>query len=138
MPEIGERLDKVEGRLGDVEQRLGSVETGLKEVRDEVGSLGDEVRSLGDEVGGLGDEVGSLGDEVGGLRREVNGLRVLGEKNAEDIKKIAEVQGLHGKRLDDIAKALEPLARIDAFVTAVAHEHERRITALEDHTGIRK
>jgi len=41
------------------------------------------------------------------------------------------VQAHHGKKLDDMAKALEPLARIEAFITAVAHDHERRIQALE-------
>ncbi len=138
MGEVGERLDKVQERLGGVEQRLGSVETGLKEVREEVGGLRGEVGGLRGEVGGLRGEVGGLRGEVGELRHEVNGFRILGEKNAEDIKKVAEVQLHHGEKLDEITKALEPLARIDAFVTAVAHEHERRITALEDHTGIPK
>jgi len=122
MPEVGERLDKVEERLGGVEQRLGSVETGLKEVRE--------------EVGGLRREVGGLRGEVGEFRQEVNGFRILGEKNAEDIKKIAEVQTHHGKKLEEIGTALEPIARIDAFVLAVAHEHEERIKALEMHTGL--
>ena len=76
--------------------------------------------------------------EVGELRLELNELRLVWERQAQDIKKIAEVQVHHGKKLDKITEALEPLARIDAFVTAVAHEHERRITALEDHTGIPK
>lgn len=104
----GERLDKVE-------QRLGAVETGLKEVRD---------------------EVGGLRGEVGGLRTEVNGLRVLGEKNAEDIKKVAEVQAHHGKTLEEISEALAPLAQIKELIDRVVHEHEGRITALERRTGI--
>ena len=114
MAETNERLDAVEQRLDKVEQRLGSVETGLTRVS----------------------------EEVGGLRGEVNQLRILGETNTEDIKKIAEVQShhgrmlreqgtkldAHGKKLDEIR---EPLSRIEAFVTAVAHDHEERLKLLE-------
>jgi hypothetical protein len=107
MPENGERPDSVE--------RLGAVETGLNEVRA---------------------EVGGLRGEVGGLRRKVNGLRVLGEKNAEDIKKIAEVQSHHGDKLDAIVKALEPLGDLYDFIRRVAPNHELRIQALEKHTGM--
>ena len=123
MPEIGERLDKVEERLGGVEQRVGSVETALKEVRD--------------EVGGLRGEVGGLRGEVGGLRGEVNQLRILGEKNTEDIGRVAEVQAHHGTKLDDIARALEPLAETRDFIRRIAPNHEVRIEELEKHTGIR-
>ncbi len=142
-----------------VEQRLGRVETGLKEVREEVGGLRTEVRGLREdvgglrtevgglredvgglrtEVGGLGGEVGGLRTEVGSLRDEVNGLRILGEKNADDIKKVAEVQVHHGHKLDEISKALEPLAQLGALIRMVAPDHERRITELETQTGIRK
>jgi archaellum component FlaC len=129
MPETSERLDAVESRLR-------AVETGVKEVREEVGGLRGEVGGLRGEVGGLRGEVGGLRGEVGELRQEVNGLRILSEKNAEDIKKVAEVQELHGEKLGQISKALEPLARIDAFVQAVAHDHEERIRTLEKHTGL--
>ena len=104
MAEVVERLDSVE-------RRLTSVEKGLTELRDEVGGLRDE-------VGGLRGEVGGLREEVGGLRGEVHKLRILGEKNESDIKRIAEVQVQHGntledhgRKLDEIAKALEPLER---------------------------
>jgi archaellum component FlaC len=122
MPDGGERLDHFEARLGDVGQRLGSVETGLKEVRD---------------------EVGGLREEVGDLRREVSGLRIIGEENADDIKKIAEVQSHqgrtlddHGKKLDAIARALEPLSDMQDFIRRIAPNHELRIEALEKHTRI--
>jgi hypothetical protein len=72
------------------------------------------------------------------LKGEVNGLRILGEQNTTDIKRIAEVQVQHGEKLEIITRALEPLARIDAFVQLVAREHEKRITDLEKHTGIEK
>ena len=59
------------------------------------------------------------------------------------IKRIAEVQVQHGntledhgRKLDEIAKALEPLARIDAFMQLVAGDHEKRISDLERHTNI--
>src|SRR5687767_9008331 len=84
----GLRMAEVVERLDGVERRLTSVETGLSNLRGEVGEL----------------------------RGEVQKLRILGEKNTTDIQQIAEVQVQHGNRLDEIAKALEPLARLDAFV----------------------
>jgi chromosome segregation ATPase len=125
-------------RMQAVEQRLGAVETGLSEVRVEVRELRMEVGGLRGEVGGLRDEVGGLRDEVGGLRDEVNGLRIACEKNADDIKKIAEVQVHHGQKLDEITKALVPLVELRDLVRVMASDHERRITALEGHPGIRK
>ena len=108
MAEVVERLD-------GVERRLTSVEKGLTDLR----------------------------EEVGGLRGEVHKLRILGEKNETDIKQIAEVQvqhgntlADHGRKLDENTKALEPLARIDAFVQLVAGNHGKRISDLERHTNI--
>ena len=131
MPEVGERLDKVEERLGGVEERLGGVEgrlggveTGLKDVRE--------------AVGGLHGEVGGLHGEVGGVRGEVSRLRALGEMNADDIRKVAEVQAHHGKKLDEIARALEPLGEIHDFIRRVAPNHELRIQELEKRTGMRE
>ena len=40
------------------------------------------------------------------LSSEVQTLRVLGEQNATDIKRIAEVQVQHGQKLDDHARKL--------------------------------
>lgn len=110
-------------RMNKVEQRLEKVESGLNEVRTEVG----ELRT----------EVGGLRTEVGGLRTEVNSLRVLGEANANDIRTVAEVQVHHGQKLDEIARSLEPLAELREFIRIVAPEHERRIKALEQHTGLK-
>jgi hypothetical protein len=61
---------------------------------------------------------------------------VLGEQNASDIKRIAEVQVQHGSKLDEITKALEPLAGLKAFVQLVAENHKKRISDLEKHTNI--
>lgn len=129
--------DMAEGR-NSVEKRLEGVESGLKQVRTEVGGLRTEVGGLRSEVGGLRSEVGGLRSEVGGLRTETHSLRVLCEKNADDIKKVAEVQLHHGRKLEEIANALKPLAELHEFIKVVAPEHERRIKALEDHTGLRK
>lgn len=123
-------------RLQAVEQRLERVETGLKEVREEVGSLRTEVGSLRTEVGGLRGEVGELRTEVGGLRGEVNGLRISCEKNADDIKKIAEVQVHHGQKLDKLANAIEPLVELRDLLKVLASNHEQRIETLERHTGL--
>ena len=103
-------MAEVVERLDGVERRLSSVETGLSK-----------------------------------LSGEVHKLRILEERNATDIKRIAEVQVHHGQKLDDhgrkldeITRALEPLARLDASVRLVADEHEKRITDLERHTGVRE
>ena len=122
MAEVVERLDTVE-------RRLTSVEKGLTDLREEVGGLRGE-------VGGLRGEVGGLRGKVDGLSGEVQKLRILEEKNETNIKLIAEVQVQHGRKLDEITKALEPLARIDAFIMLVAENHEKRISDLERHTGI--
>jgi hypothetical protein len=114
MAEVVERLDSVE-------RRLTSVEKGLTDLRE---------------------EVGGLRGEVGGLRGEVHKLRILGEKNETNITVIAEAQVQHGstlehhgRKLDEITNALEPLARIDAFVQLVAGDHQKRISDLERHTN---
>ena len=125
-------------RLKAVEQGLGRVTTGLQEVREhvgelrtEVGGLRTEVGELRTEVGELRTEVGELRTEVGELRTEVNTVRVLGEANADDIRKVAEVQVHHGQKLDEIAQALAPLADLHAFIRVVVPDHERRLRALE-------
>ena len=132
-------------RLKAVEQGLGGVTTGLQEVREhvgelrtEVGGLRTEVAELRTDVGGLRSEVGELRTDLGGLRlevgelrTEVNTLRVLGEANADDIRKVAEVQVHHGHKLDEITRALEPLAELRAFIRVVIPDHERRLRALE-------
>ena len=72
-----------------------------------------------------------LQTEVESLHGELQKLRVIWEQNGTNLKRIAEVQVQHGQKLDDharrledIATALEPLARLDAFVRLVADEHE--------------
>ena len=132
-------------RLKAVEQGLGGVTTGLQEVREHVGELRTEVAELRTDVGelrtdvgGLRSEVGELRTDLGGLRlevgelrTEVNTLRVLGEANADDIRKVAEVQVHHGHKLDEITRALAPLAELHAFIRIVVPDHERRLRALE-------
>jgi uncharacterized coiled-coil protein SlyX len=114
-------MAEVEQRLDKVEARLGSVEKSVKELRDEVGELRGEV-----EV---------LHGQVGGLAGEVYKLRVLAEANESQVRLVAEVQAEHGRKLEALAKAVEPIARIDAFIASVAGDHEVRIKALEKHTG---
>jgi hypothetical protein len=73
------------------------------------------------------------------LEQAVGKLRVLEEANARTIKLIAEG---HGAKLDSLSarldKVIEPLQQIKDFIERVADEHEFRITALEDHTGLNK
>jgi chromosome segregation ATPase len=131
-------MSEVVERLDNVEARLGSVETAVEALRGEVGDLRSEVGGLRGEVGELRGEGRQLRNEFGELRAEVGKLRVLGEQNTSDIKLIAEVQAHHGKKLEEITKALAPLAEIRDFMNLVAHDHEHRITALEKRTGVRE
>ena len=131
MSEVEQRLGRVEEGLGKVETRLGAVEDGLEEVRDQVHALDGKVNALDGKVTALDGKVTALDENV-------QKLRLLEENNATEIKKVAEVQSHHGKKLDKITKALEPLARIDAFVNAVAHDHENRIRVLETRAGVRE
>ena len=121
----------VEQGLGDVTRGLQEVREHVGELRTEVGGLRTEVGELRTEVGELRTEVGELRTEVGELRTEVNTVRVLGEANADDIRKVAEVQVHHGQKLDEIAQALAPLAELHAFIRVVVPDHERRLRALE-------
>ena len=121
----------VEQGLGDVTRGVQEVREHVGELRTEVGGLRTEVGELRTEVGELRTEVGELRTEVGELRTEVNTVRVLGEANADDIRKVAEVQVHHGQKLDEIAQALAPLADLHAFIRVVVPDHERRLRALE-------
>lgn len=150
MPETDARLDKVEQRLGsvetglkDVDQRLGTVETGLKEVDQRLGSVETGLKEVDRRLGSVETGLNDVRKEVGGLRGEVNRLQILGERSTEDIKKVAEVQGHHGDKLDEhgrkldaIVRALEPLNELRDFIHRVAPNHETRIQELEKRTGI--
>jgi archaellum component FlaC len=125
-------------RLAMVEQHLGRMTTDFKEVRKEVVGLRTDAGGLRTEVGGLRTEVDELRTEVGALREEVNTVRVLCEANADDIKKVAEVQVHHGQQLEEITRALGPLAELGAFVRVIGPDHERRIKALESQAGQRR
>lgn len=103
-------MPDVEERLGRVELRLDSVEGAVRELRS---------------------EVGELRGEVGELRGEVHELRIVVETHGSEIARIGEVLGHHGRQLEQITLALRPLNDIKEFITLVAHDHERRITALE-------
>jgi chromosome segregation ATPase len=152
MPETDERLDKVEERLGtvetglkEVEQRLGSVETGLKGVDQRLGSVETGLKKVDRRLGSVETGLNDVRKEVGGLRGEVSRLQILGEKNTEDVKKVAEVQAYHGdkldehgRKLDQVIRALEPLNDVRDFIHRVAPNHETRIQELEKRTGIQE
>jgi chromosome segregation ATPase len=45
MPELEERMAKIEGIVEQMNERLNHIETGFSELRTEMGSLRDEIRS---------------------------------------------------------------------------------------------
>jgi hypothetical protein len=96
-----------------------------------------------------GERLGAVEKELTSLGTEVTKLRVLEEENARTIKLIEEGHGAkldslngrldsHGRKLDMLITALAPLQQIRDFIERVADDHERRITALEEHTNLRK
>ncbi len=111
MPDVDERLARVEQRLDSllehIDERFAQVDQRFAQVDQRFDSLEAEVR----------------------------GLRILGEQNATDIKRVAEVQAnhgeVHGAALQRIEKALEPLMVLPAAIQNVLPDHERRITSLE-------
>lgn len=91
----------------------------------------------------VGADVGVLKGDVQVLKGDVQRLRVLYEQHDTKIDTIAEMQAHHGRQLEEhgtllreIKHELAPLGDIHDFVRPVADEHERRLSALETHTGI--
>jgi len=79
----------------------------------------------------MDERFGKVDERFGTLETEVQKLRVLEEANATQIKQIAEVQGHHGQKLQQLIEAVEPLKGLPDFVARIADDHEHRITALE-------
>jgi DNA repair exonuclease SbcCD ATPase subunit len=107
MPDVDARLDKVEEGLKDLGER---VDKGFARIDERFVEADGRFESL---------------------EKEVQKLKVLGEQNATDIKRIAEVQGHHGKKLEQLVEAVAPLKDLMDFVKRVADNHESRIQALE-------
>ncbi len=107
MPDVGERLDKVEQRLDKVEQGL----TNLSQRMDE--------------------QFVKVDERFAQVDQRFNQLQMLGEDNASNIKLVAEVLAHHGTVLDQIKEGVEPLKTLQPLFEKVAKDHEQRITALE-------
>ena len=115
MPDVVERLEKVEQGLTELSQRMDERFAQVDQRFDEVDRQFDAMTA------------------------DVQKLRVLGEENSTQIKQIAEVQTHHGSVLAEhggvlkrLEGAIEPLS---AAVQSVVRDHERRISALE---GVRQ
>jgi chromosome segregation ATPase len=117
MPDVNERLDKVEQRLTKLDERM------------------DERFAQVDQ------RFAQVDQRFDTLEAEFQKLRMLEEQNATQIKQIAEVQAHHGGVLDEhgaalkrIEEALEPLKVLPAAIHTCFRDlgdHERRIAALE-------
>ena len=114
MPDVGERLEKVEQGLTELGQR--------------VDERFDEVKHRFDKVDG---RLGEVDRRLDALGSEVHSLRVLAEQNEERIKLVAEVQGHHGETLQRLDDAVEPLKALHPVFEKVVKDHEERIAALE-------
>ena len=116
-------LDDLNGHVGKLDGRLGKVEGRLDGIDGRLDSMDRRFDSMDRRFD-------SMDQRMASLEGDVRKLRVLGEENAGQIKLIAEVQSHHGKKLDDLVKAVEPLKDLPNLIHIVGN-HERRITALE-------
>ena len=107
MPDVGERLEKVEQGLTELSRHMDKRFT--------------EVDQRFDRVEG----------RIDSLAEDVQKLRVLGERSEERIKLVAEVQGHHGETLQRLDDAVEPLKALQPVFEKVVKDHEERIAALE-------
>ena len=87
MPDVGERLEKVEQGLTELSRHMDERFT--------------EVDQRFDRVEG----------RIDSLAADVQKLRVLGERSEERIKLVADVQGHHGETLQRLDDAVEPAQR---------------------------
>jgi archaellum component FlaC len=124
------------GSMTDNDDRMTSFERRLD-------AMGEDVRVLKDDVRGLKDDVRGLKDDVRVLKTDVHQIRVLYEHHDTHIQTIAEVQAHHGRLLEEhgtllreIKQELAPLGDLRDFVRRIADNHERRLSALEKHTGV--
>jgi chromosome segregation ATPase len=109
----------------------------------DVNILKADVSVLKADVSVLKADVSVLKSDVSVLKDDVRGLRVLYEHHDEQIRMVAEVQAHHGRQLEEhgrllleIRQELVPMRALYDFVRRIAEEHDRRLSALEKHTGI--
>ena len=102
MPDVGERLDKVEQGLTDIGQRMDERFAKVDERFDEVDERFDAACRCSDR-----------------------------EQRISRIKLVAEVQGHHGETLQRLDDAVEPLKALQPLFEKVVKDHEERIAALE-------
>ena len=115
MPDVDERLDRVEQGLTTLGERMD-----------------EQFAKVNERFAQVDQRFAHVDQRSGSLEAEVSKLRLLAEENAAQLKQIAEVQVHHGEKLQQLVEAVEPLKDLRDFVERVAHDHERRITALED------
>jgi archaellum component FlaC len=130
-------------RMTRFEYRLDALGKDVCTLKEDVRVLKGDVEVLKGDVGVLKSDVGVLKSDVGVLKGEVHRLRVLYEEHDTKIQTIAEAQAYHGRQLEEhgkllreIKQELAPLGDIHDFVRRIAGEHEQRLSALEQHTGI--
>jgi chromosome segregation ATPase len=136
MTDNDDRMTGVEKRFDTLVEDVGLLKEDVRLLKDDVHVLKDDVQVLKDDVHVLKDDVQVLKDDVRVVKADVARLRVLYEEHDAKIDTIAEVQAHHGNLLLDIREQLAPLRNIDDFVRRIADDHERRLSALEKHTGI--
>jgi archaellum component FlaC len=132
MPDVDERLVRVEQRLDSLAERIDEQFT---QVDQRFAQVDQRFAQVDQRFAQVDQRFAQVDQRFESLEAEVRGLRILGEQNATDIKRIAEVQAhhgeVHGAALQRIEKALEPLTVLPAVIKNVLPDHERRITALE-------
>jgi archaellum component FlaC len=102
MPDVGERLDKVEQRLTDISQRMD------------------------EQFAKVYEQFAKVDDRFAHVDQRFTQLQVLVEESASQIKLVAEVQGHHGETLQRLNDAVEPLKALQPVFEKVVKDHEER------------
>jgi archaellum component FlaC len=121
MPDVNERLDRVEEGLTKLGQRMD----------EQFAKVDERFAQVDERFAKVDERFAKIDERFEALTSEVRQLRVLGEENSSQIKLIAEVQVHHGEKLDQLVRDIEPLKVLPGLFTQIAQNHERRITALE-------
>ena len=116
MPDVNERLDRIEHTLTGMSRQFGKVDEQVTEVKQRLDSMDGRLDSMAGEI---------------------QNVRVLQEEQSTQIGLVAEVQAHHGRVLEQLVRDIEPLKVLPDLFTHVVQDHERRITALEEGSASR-
>ena len=128
MPDVEERLEKVERGLTELGHRM---DERFDEVTQRLDKIDERFTKVDERFTKIDERFTTVDERFTTVDQRFTQLQVLLEDSASQIKLVAEVQAHHGSVLDEIKEAIEPLKGLRPLFEQVARDHEKRITALE-------